>query len=125
MTTAANIVERALRKIGVAASGEALQADDLQDGLEAMNAMMFAWKLAGVDTGHTALVAIDDFPLGAEFEEGTVYVLASRLSPDYEAPQAFDADDWFRKMQAAYTVIEDVVMPSALLSLPSRRSRSV
>lgn len=114
MTTAADIVTRALRKIGVATASQPVNANELNDGVTALNAMMHAWKLAGVDVEHVDLTATDDFPLGPEFEEGTVYVLASRLSPDYEVPQGFDADDWFRKIQAAYLVINDVRMPALL-----------
>lgn len=115
MTTVSKIVTKALQKIGVASASQPVSATDLNDGIDALNMMLSAWKLAGVDTLHTVLVATDTFPLAAEFEEGTVYVLASRLSTDYEAPQGFDADDWFRKIQAAYLVINDVKMPSALM----------
>ena len=115
MTTAADIVSRALQKIGVARSSQPVARDDLNDGLAALNMMLHAWKLSGVDLLHVDLGATDTFPLAAEFEEGTVYVLASRLSPDYAVPPAFDADDWFRRIQAAYLVINDVRMPSALM----------
>lgn len=115
MTTTATIVTRALQKIGVASASQPVSANELNDGIDALNAMMHAWKLAGVDVTHVDLTATDEFSLEPQFEEGTVYVLASRLSPDYEAPQGFDADDWFRKIQAAYLVINDVKMPSALM----------
>ena len=72
--------------------------------------MLFAWKLAGVDTTHAELTLADDFPLPPEYNEGTVYLLASRIAPNYSMPANFDADDWFRKMQAAYLVIEPVRM---------------
>jgi hypothetical protein len=115
MTTVADIVTRALRKLGVASASQPISASDLNDGADALNMMLHAWKLSGVDLAHVDVVSTDTFPLAAEFEEGTVYVLASRISPDYEAPQNFDADDWFRRIQAAYLVINDVKMPSALM----------
>lgn len=122
MTKASEIVARSLRKIGVAAQGEAITAHDSADAIEALNAMMHGWKLAGVDLEHTDLALTDDFPLGAEFEEGTVYNLAARLSVDYELPAAFDADDWFRKFQAAYATAQLLTVDGALLNMPSQRN---
>lgn len=120
MATMRDIAERALRKIGVVAKDEPMGADDASVGVEALNAMLHAWKLAGVDITHTTLDAADAFPLGPEFEEGTTYLLASRLSPDYAAPAGFDADDWFRKIQAAYMEISSVTISTALTRMPSR-----
>lgn len=123
MTTALDIVTRAFRKIDVGAEGEVLDADAASDGLVALNSMMHGWKLRSVDTEHTDLAAGDTFPLGPEFEEGTVYLLAGRLAPDYSAPQAFDADDWFRTFQAAYRVSTKVTVPKGLLYSPTGRRR--
>lgn len=121
MTTVTHIITRALTKAGVVGKGEAAPAEELQDGVYALNEMLAAWKLAGVDTSATPLEATDTFPMDPEFEEGTIYNLASRMAPEYTMPQMFDADDWFRKIQAAYMVIDDVVMPSSILFLPSRQ----
>lgn len=129
MTETLAIVTRAYRKLGIAGTGDTLSADELAEGVDALNAMIHAWKLAGVDTEHTTLASNDDFPLASEFEEGTVYLLASRLSPDYMVPASFDADDWFRKFQAAYMTIESVRMtmfdrmPSTYT--PSKQSRTL
>lgn len=43
-TSTQDIVKRALRLIGVLASGEALPADQLKDGLEALNDMVDSWN---------------------------------------------------------------------------------
>jgi hypothetical protein len=110
MTTALDIATRAYRKLGISGPGDTLTAEELAEGIDALNAMIHAWKLAGVDTTHADLSADDDFPLGPEYVEGTVYLLAARLSPDYVTPASFDADDWFRKFQAAYMVIDTVPM---------------
>lgn len=120
MTTALDIVTRAMRKIGVTAQDEALQADEVSEAMDALNMMLAAWKLAGVDTSHTTLTAGDDFPLAAEFEEGTVYLLAEKLSTNYTRPVNFDADDWFRKIQAAYMEISASTVPTSLTRTPSR-----
>lgn len=123
MTTAREIVLRAMRKIGVVAHDEESDADQIASGVDALNMMIFAWELSGVDTNHVTLGASDTFPLDAKFEEGTVYCLASRLAPDYEVPQAFDADQFFRGIQAAYLSIPAATMPNALIYTPSRRAR--
>lgn len=120
MALTSEIVTRALKKIGVVARDESANADDMDDGVQALNDMIFAWKLAGVDTSHTALAATDTFPLAAEYHEGTVYHLAERLSPDYERPRTFDADDWFRKIQAAYMTVPTVTIQAPLTRMPSQ-----
>lgn len=123
MTLTSDIVTRAARKIGVVASDEAMTADEIANGVIALNMMMHAWKLRGVDVEHVDLAATDTFSLDPEFEEGTVYLLASRMSPDYEIPPAFDADDWFRTIQAAYAPARVMTIPRLLLTLPTGRNR--
>lgn len=120
MATVQDIVTRAYRKINVVSEDEDLQPDTLANGVEAFNMMLHGWKLRGVDVEHVDLLAGDTFPLDPEFQEGTVYVLAGRLSPDYTTPANFDADDWFRTIQAAYVVIPSQEVPSALIRMPSR-----
>ena len=120
MTTTRDIVTRAFRKIGVVSEGEALDADTADAGLDALNMMLHGWKLKGVDLTHTNLALSDTFSLDPEYEEGTVYLLAARLSPDYMAPASFDADDWFRGIQAAYMTITAATLPVALTTLPSK-----
>ena len=119
MTTALDIITRAYRKISVGGMGETLDAEMSREGLDALNAMIHGWRLRGVDTYFTDLDMADAMPLGQEFDEGIVYNLASRLSPDYTAPAAFNPEDWFRGIQAAYMVIADVAIPSPLRRMPS------
>lgn len=121
MTTALQIVERAFRKINVKAEDEGLTADQLAHGLDTLNAMMHGWELWGIDVNHVDLASASVFPLAAKFEEGTVYLLAERLSPDYTAPANFNADDFLRRIQAAYMVIPEAAIPRALLRTPSQR----
>ena len=121
MTTVAEIVTSAFRKVGIAAEDESLSGASMEAGVDSLNRMLFAWKLSGVDTTPTALKATDTFPLSAEYEEGTIYMLAERISPDYERPRSFDADDFFRKIQAAYISITAQTLPKVLTELPSQR----
>lgn len=123
MTTTRDVCQRALRKIGVLAHGETAEADNAVATLDDLNMMLAAWKLAAVDIGHTTLSLSDDFPLAAEYEEGTVFMLASRISPDYKAPAMFDADDFFRKIQAAYADPPLITIDAAVLRPPSREAR--
>lgn len=118
MTTASQIVERAYRKIRVVAEDEAMNADQAVNGLAELNSMMHGWKLFGVDVTHADLDLDDDFTLADEFVEGTVYQLATRLSPTYNQP-APDADRFFRALQAAYMEIEASSLDTALTRMPS------
>lgn len=116
MATCLDIVTRACRKIGIVAQDEPLTADMAAASLASLNDMLHAWKLSGIDLALTADLALSDtFPMAPEFREGTIYSLASRIAPDNEAVAGFDADDFFRKIQAAYVVIADVPMPSGLI----------
>lgn len=120
MATTLDIITRAFRKVGISGQGEALDAEALAEGLAALNAMMHGWKLRGVDVAHVDLASTDTFSLPQEYEEGTVYLLASRIAPDYEIPPSFDADDWFRTFQAAYMEIAEVEFPTAITRVPSQ-----
>ena len=120
MATARDICNRGLRKARVVGHGDDPAAENAAAALEDLNMMLAAWKLAGVDITHTELGFNDTFPLAAEFEEGTVYMLASRIAPDFAFPLGFDADDFFRKIQAAYMTIAKVTMPAPLKRMPSQ-----
>jgi len=123
MTLVLDIVTKAFRKVGISAEGEALNADAIAEGVGALNDMMHAWALRGVDIEHADVAAPDTFPLAAKFNEGTVYLLAERLSPNYSIPRSFDADDWFRTIQAAYAPTRVVTVPPSLLNTPTGRRR--
>jgi len=114
MATVLDIVQRALRKAKVLGHGANATAEDAAPALEDLNMMLAAWTLAAVDITHTALDLTDAFPLADEFEEGTVYMLASRIVVDFAFPAQFDADDFFRRIQAAYAVVPDTTIPAAL-----------
>ncbi|MGB1215820.1 MAG: packaged DNA stabilization gp4 family protein [Pikeienuella sp.] len=121
MATVADVVRKSLRKIGVLASDEAAQAHDMENGVDAFNMMLHGWKIHGVDVSHTDLEATDTFPLDPEYQEGTVYLLAQRISPDFETPASFDADWFWRAIQGAYMTIEEATLEKALYRMPSRQ----
>lgn len=114
---------RALKKIGVVAADTEPTAYEVDEAVTALNGMLHEWSLRGVALNHTTLTAGADFPLTEAYEDGTVYMLAGRLSAEFERPVGFDADDFFRAIQAAYLVIEDVSLPRAVTEVPSKKER--
>lgn len=123
MATVEDIVTRAFRKVGISGVGDDLEAAEVTEGVDALVDMLNAWSLSGVELGEVTLTADQAFPLGSQYVEGTVYMLASRLSPNFEIPQMFDADDFFRRIQADHIHIRDVEVPSALASIGKARHR--
>lgn len=121
MATVQDIISRAFRKIGVLAKDEVLDGGDYAEGLDALTMMIQGWELQGVDFEFTEPASGSEFALDSKYHEGVVYLLASRLSPDYMVPPSFDADQWFRRIQADKAVIPTVTMPSALRNMPSQR----
>lgn len=122
MTTVRDIIERAYRKIGVVAQDEPMQAEQASTGLSAFNEMVSAWALYGItlSPAFTDAALADAFPLADKFREGTIYLLASRLAPEWKEPTAFDADDFFRRVQAAYMVIAEAEIDRNLSVMPSQ-----
>lgn len=116
MATVRDIVERAHRKLGVVAQDEAMTADQGQAGLDAFNEMLHAWALDGItlDPAFADTTLVAAFPLADKYREGTIYLLASRLSPEYQAPANFDADDFFRKLQGDYFVAPTSTLDTAI-----------
>ncbi|MEO9648817.1 MAG: hypothetical protein ABJ360_22525 [Roseobacter sp.] len=123
MATVLDIVTRAYKKIGVVSRDETLEQFETDEGVAAYNMMVHGWKLESVDFEHVDQSETDTFDYGDEYQEGFVYLLASRLSPDYLLPPAFDADRWFRDIQASKLQIDDVEFDRALDLTPSRRAR--
>lgn len=123
MATVQDIVTRALKKIAVVSKDETPEQYEIDEGVIAYNMMVHGWKLESADFEHTDQAASDTFTYGDEYQEGFVYLLASRLSPDYLVPANFNADKWLRDFQAAKMTIDDVTFDRALDLTPSRRAR--
>lgn len=107
MSTARDIVEAAYRKLGVVATDEPMTAEQAQDGIDALNRMMHGWLLDGIDIGHVDLQLADTFSMLPQYEEGAIYLLAERLSPDYAAPANFSPSEFKHRLSAAYLIIPD------------------
>ncbi|KIC39360.1 hypothetical protein [Leisingera sp. ANG-M7] len=123
MATMRDIVTRAYRKARIAGSGESLEAEQADEGNEQLNAMLHEWKLRGVDITHTDKGLSDTFPLGPEYEHGTVLLLAEAVGPEFNLPASFNADDFFRAIQAAYLTIDTVSFDKAVTEVPSKKER--
>lgn len=123
MATVRDIVTRAYRKIGTVGINETTPAAEMAQGVTALNSMIHAWKLIGVDLEWADQAEADTFDLADEYHEGVVYLLASRLAPDMSLVGTFDADAWFRGIQAANAEVPEVTVPTALLRPPSREDR--
>lgn len=122
MATCRDLVERAYRKIGVVATDESMTADQAAVGMDALNMMMHALVLDGIDTGYSDLELADQFSLDARFDEGIVYMLASRLAPDFARP-GFDERRFRQGMANAFLIVPDAEIDTGIRLTASQRSR--
>ena len=124
MPTALDIVTDALNLIGVAGVSENASSEDAKFALDALNDMIFAWELKGVDVSHTALGLTSTFALDDKFVEATKYLLGQRLSRLYgrPPPDPLITDDGWRALQAAYWAVPTVKVDAGLLKMPSQFS---
>lgn len=117
MSSSAQIVTRALKRLALVEPGETPSAADAEDGLAALNAMLAGWQADGINVSP-------DVPLPAKHEEGVVALLAVRLAPDYgkEAPvQVYaDASRGMDRLYADYIQPPLATFDCALIGMPSR-----
>lgn len=124
MTTVQDIVSRAYRHLGVSSADTLLEADEVAEGVAVLNDMLFAWELDSVDLELTAdLSSADTFPLDRKFDEGTSFLLASRLRHAYMVPASFDPDEFMNRIRNAYLVIPTPAHDGAITNLPSQLNR--
>lgn len=84
MTEVAKIVRDALVLAGITDATEAPEAEDMADGITALNRMMHGWEVDGLNFGWSDVSAPDEqYPAPVETEEAVVYNLAVRLSGAY------------------------------------------
>ncbi len=69
--TIKQIIERAMRSLGVLAQGEQLEAAQVQDGLDALREMLDAWSLKGVMIPFRTLETFNINELNASYTWGT------------------------------------------------------
>lgn len=119
MATAAHIISRALRIMGVLDPTEAPAAEDFQTALAAFNAMMARWEANGLALGWAPVSAPgNETGLPAEAEDAVVSNLAMRLGPEYGVQLRPDvvalAQDGLRSLQRDRLVSNPLEMRSRL-----------
>lgn len=97
--TAADIVDRAFRRLGIRAEDEGLSADQAAHGLAVLNSMMAGLRLNGINYTHAEMQTGDLFPLNDEFVGPVITLLAFDLAPDYSVPANADRDGALRLLQ--------------------------
>lgn len=117
MSSSAQIVTRALKRLGLVEPGETPAAADAEDGLAALNAMLAGWEADGLNLSP-------DVPLPAKHEEGVVAMLAVRLAEDYgKSPGPVllrDAGTGMRRLEADYVSAPLASFDLALVAMPSK-----
>lgn len=83
MATALDIVTRALRSLRVIQSGETPDSDDAADALTALNDMLFAWRIDGIDFNHVSLASSDTLDVPDDHLLTIRLSLAERLAGEY------------------------------------------
>lgn len=121
MPTVNDICERAMRKIGVVAIDEPMNADQALHAQEAFNAIIAGWALRGVEAPVAAVSLMDAFPLPPRFEQAMTYLLADDLAVDYERPgMGMKAVQAKRDISAYFHVVPTVKADSAVLRIGRR-----
>jgi hypothetical protein len=99
MSTVAQIVTKALRRLGVYGTGEDPSAEDIADATDALDVMLSSWAAYGVNVDA-------NIPLPIKHEPAIIAMLAVRLSDDYGVTAGpvvqRDAADGWQMLQAEY-----------------------
>jgi hypothetical protein len=84
MATGADMVNGALRKLGVNPSDSAIEGQEMLDGIETMNDMLIEWENSGMVLGFAPIADPADTVRVPRGTEGAIKAqLAGRLSSDY------------------------------------------
>lgn len=117
MATATQIATGALKRLRVIGAGETPAAADVADATTALYQMINSWDAEGLEG--------DILPLDDRYEAGIIAMLAVRLAGDYgkqiDVVLAKDADDGWKRLQAAYIQPVTPTFDWALIRTPSRR----
>lgn len=124
MSTFRDVIEDAFKEIGVLRKGESADADEIQDGLTALNRMMNSWRLSGIDLEYLTETSVSDvFPYPDEDEGPVVYNLALKLAGSYgvqvSAETAAYAAEGLQQIRNKYLVIRPLSADPGLLYAPN------
>lgn len=79
MATASQVINRALKRLKVIGVGASPTANETTDCLEALNDMLFAWRIEGIDLAHTTLLSTDTLDVDDDHIEAIALNLAKRV----------------------------------------------
>lgn len=124
MSTVGDIINQALKDVGVIGAGEAASGDDVADALDTLNQMIAQWQvLPGcVPKEPYALAAFVDLAeipnLPPIYDAALRYSLAERLQTTFSVPPRADiavlAMNARKVLKRSNLVIPDAEMPGAL-----------
>ena len=104
--TGQDIVNRALRSIGVLASEEYATAAQQGDALDSLNDLLHEWGARGIGPGHQDVGPSDEMILDSEEYRALRLALAVELLTEYQQPPMplliAQADDSLRLLEARY-----------------------
>jgi len=121
MTTARDVIKASLREIAVIGSGESLDADMANDGLEKLCRMVASWELDGISMGAPTWALTTTLPFPENHMQAIICNLAVRLAPEYGATAVLSAEtkgqaaEGYRSLQAVYGDPIDMSIDSALV----------
>ena len=122
----ADLVTRALRRLGVVAADEPATADQIDNGVNTLNDMLHSWAARGVNLAHVDYAPSDRMRTARSLDLHIQRLLQSELM-EYGVPNpdANEADHSWRVIQAAYWVSDDTVasFDGALTETPTKRLR--
>lgn len=111
MTTAYQLVTGALRLATVVAAGEQPTAEDMADGIEALNQMAAALKIDGIDLQWVNVDSNTELTVDDAYIKALKHLLAVDLAPEYGltiAPAVIvQAEGGYRALQMAFTTVPD------------------
>lgn len=84
MASGAEIVNGALRKLGVNPSDSAITGQEMLDGIEVLNDMLIEWENSGIVLGFAPIAdSADEVRVPRGTEDAVKSNLAGRLAPEY------------------------------------------
>ena len=118
MATAASFITRALQKAKVRTAETPIEANEMQDGLDALNDMLISWEQS-LQLGFSPVADKDDEVRVPRFAHAAIKAeLAVILGAEYDAPidQVLIAEAKTRKdeLMVAVITIGDVAFPDTL-----------
>ena len=122
MATALDVISRSMRLIGALANGEVPSADQAEDGLTALQAMLGEWETRGVRLGSVVdatYANASTVPVPITHLQALAFNLAVVIAPEYgrgDALQAIipQAERAFDALAAQYCVVPVVGVDPAL-----------